>query len=123
MNYETLHDKLAELAGDMLVETLPKFVREEYALKPQNEKEATYTKKFKTEDGYINPEDLEKAKKEGGEVAVQIERKIRALNPEPGTWTMQNGKRMKILEAAIREGKLILKKIQIEGKKPQEITV
>ena len=52
------------------------------------------------------------------EDAKKITRKIRALNPEPGTWTIINGKRTKILEAELSEGKLKLKKIQTEGKKP-----
>lgn len=112
MNYETLHDKLAELAGDLLIETLPKFVKGEYTLKPQNDKEATYTRKFKNDDGYV---DLTK------DDPVIIERKVRALNPEPGVWTFQNDKRMKILEAELKDGKLVLKKIQFEGKKSQEV--
>ena len=108
--YETLMKKLAELGGDLLVETLPKFLRGEITSLPQDESRATYTKKFKTEDGYV---DLEKDKPE------IIERKIRALNPEPGVWTMMNNKRTKLLEAELVDGKLKLTKIQVEGKKPQ----
>ena len=114
MNYGELSQKLAELGADLLVETLPKFVKGEIIPLPQDETKATYTKKFITEDGYV---DLQK-----DEPAV-IERKIRALNPEPGTWTLQNRKRMKILEAELTpENKLKLKKIQFEGKKPQIIS-
>jgi len=91
-------------------------------LKPQDESQATYTKKFETKDAYIEPADLEKAENQGGEIAIEIERKIRALNPEPGIWTLQNGKRMKILEAILTpENKIKLKKIQFEGKNPVEI--
>jgi len=112
MNYETLHDKLAELAGNMLVETIPKYLKGEYTLHPQNDKDATYTKKFKDDDAFV---DLEK------DDPILIERKVRALNPEPGVWTFQNNKRMKILEAELIDGKIKLKKIQFEGKKPQLI--
>jgi len=112
-NYETLHDKLAELGGDLLVETIPKYAKGEYKLQPQNDKDATYTKKFKDDDAYI---DLEK------DDPVMVERRVRALNPEPGVWTFQNNKkRLKILEAEIIDGKLKLKKIQIEGKTPQNL--
>ncbi len=113
MNYETLHDKLAELGAELLIETLPKFSNGEYTLKPQNDKDATYTKKFKDDDAYV---DLEK------DDPVLIERKIRALNPEPGVWTFQNNKRMKILEAELTDGKLKLKRIQMEGKKIQTLS-
>ncbi len=112
--FSKLQQLLAELAGDLLIETLPKFLKGEIAPLPQDENRTTYTKKFKTEDGHV---DLEK------DEPTIIERKIRALNPEPGVWTIQNGKRMKILEAELTpENKLKLKKIQFEGKKLQIIS-
>lgn len=131
-NFETLNRELANLGAKLLIETLPKFMKGEIKTQIQNENYATYTKKFTTEDAYVPPQDLWQAEKEGGEIAIQIERKIRALNPEPGVWTKitpdlvsliraNSGmvrKRMKILRAEIVDGKLKLKKIQIEGKKP-----
>ncbi len=137
--YKSLHDKLAEFGADLLIETLPKFVAGEITPLPQNETEATYTKKFKTEDGYIESKDLEIAQNGSAsspQVALEIERKIRALNPEPGVYTFIDGKRTKLLEARLIEGKLrrpsgvgaptyasVLKitQIQIEGKKATKI--
>lgn len=113
VTYEKLLKELAELGGDLLVETLPKFLNGEIKPMPQNEAEATYTKKFKSEDGYV---DLVKDDPE------MIDRKIRALNPEPGVWTLQNGKRLKLLETEIKDGKLILKKTQLEGEKPKLVS-
>jgi methionyl-tRNA formyltransferase len=125
-NYETLLKKLAELSGDLLIETLPKFLKNEITPLPQEELQATYTKKFITEDGYVDPVDLSAAQNGASlEKAVMIERKIRALNPEPGVWTFMNikskQKRVKLLEAELVDGKLKLTKIQIEGGKPQNI--
>jgi methionyl-tRNA formyltransferase len=126
-DYLLLSTKLAELGAELLIKyikdkitPLPRNVQQD-ALQglPQDESQATYTKKFKTEDAYIEPADLEKAEQEGGKIALEIDRKIRALNPEPGTWTMKNSKRMKILEAKLIDGKLKITKIQFEGKKPQ----
>src|SRR3989344_3718301 len=77
--YETLMKKLAISAGDLLVETLPKFITGEIKPAPQDESKATYTKKFVAENGYIESADLERAQREGGEIAIQIDRKIRAL--------------------------------------------
>lgn len=124
-NYELLMKKLAGLSAQLLIETLPKFVKNEIAPRPQDNNQATFTKKFVTEDGYIKPEDLETAQQQGGEISLEIDRKIRALNPEPGTYTINppagENKRMKILEAVLtHENKLKLKKIQFEGKKPTE---
>ncbi len=120
LQFLNLQEKLAELGAELLIETLPKFMKGEIKPQIQNEERATYTKKFKTEDGYV---DLKK------DDPTAIERKVRALNPEPGVWTLRpldetrgkqaQGKRMKILDAELKEGKLILKKIQFEGGKPQ----
>jgi methionyl-tRNA formyltransferase len=128
--YKTLSRKLAELAGDLLVETLPKYVAGTITPKPQDESQATFTKKFTTEDGYVPETDL-KAALNGTdlELAHSIDRKIRALNPDPGVWTQATsltigkrtimGKRIKLLGGTIEGGRLTLTTIQIEGKKPE----
>lgn len=122
INYEELNQKLAELSGDLLVEILPHFSQGKIKPKPQDASQATSTKKFKIEDAYVDLADLTKAENIGGNLAMEIWRKIRALNPEPGVWTLQEiqgkQKRIKLLEAEIIEGKLKLRKIQQEGKKP-----
>lgn len=122
--YSTLHNKLANLSADLLIETLPKFLAGEIKPIEQNHSQATFTKKFITQDGFIEYTDLEKAQNEGGQIAIDIDKKIRALNPEPGVFTIdsKNNKRMKILEAELTlENKLKLKVIQYEGKNPVKI--
>lgn len=115
-NYDTLSRKLAELGAELAAETIPDYLGGKIKPQVQNEEYATYTGKFETEDGHVN---LEK------DNPIAIERKVRALNPEPGVWTMKEGKRMKILEAELNPatagGKLRLKRIQFEGKKPQTL--
>ncbi|MDP3901560.1 MAG: methionyl-tRNA formyltransferase [bacterium] len=102
-NYETLSKKLADLSANLLIENLPKFISNSLTPQPQNETEATYTKKFITEDGLL---DLE-----NGPLEKTI-RKIKALNPNPGTYVIKNGVRIKILD---------LKTIQYESKKPRRV--
>ncbi|MBI2034006.1 MAG: methionyl-tRNA formyltransferase [Candidatus Liptonbacteria bacterium] len=127
--YEKLMRKLAELGADLLLETIPEFIAGRLTPEKQDEAVTTYTKKFTSQDGFVKPEILEAALAgENREQAKLIERKIRALNPEPGVWTYaialanpeaeKREKRVKLLEAELREDKLILKKIQIEGRKP-----
>ncbi|MBI2623863.1 MAG: hypothetical protein HYW65_04885 [Candidatus Liptonbacteria bacterium] len=132
--YETLEQNLAELSGELLIKTLPDFIAGKITPMPQDESKATYTKKFMTQDAFIDEKDLIRAgarfnlgatevkppEIDSG-LALLISRKIRALNPEPGTWTMRGGKRVKLLEAEIRDSKFVLKKIQVEGKKPQSV--
>lgn len=101
--YETLLEKLANLSGELLVETLPKFAQGTIDLQTQDENLATLTKKFKAEDGLV---DL------GKEDEATIEKKIRALNPEPGVYVIKDEKRVKILDAQT---------IQYEGGKPRKV--
>lgn len=108
LSFCELRGKLANLGADLLVETLPKFLDNEIKFVVQDEDKATYTKKFITEDGRVDLKDD----------PLLVERKIRALNPEPGVFTFIDGKRVKLLEAEIFDGKIIIIKTQIEGKKP-----
>jgi len=108
INYETLHNKLAELGTDLLIKTIPLWIKGKIKEKLQDESKASYTKILTKEDGLINWRDpIEK-----------IERQIRAFNPWPGAYTIYRGKMLKILEADIVNNQLILKKVQLEGKKP-----
>lgn len=120
--YESLMKKLAELSGDFLTETLPIYEQGRIKPKVQDETKATYTKKFTTEDGFIPLSELRDAcTNDSSKFTYAIFNKIRALNPEPGVWTLLDGnteKRVKILEAGIIGKRLLIKKIQVEGKLP-----
>lgn len=121
-NYESLMRKLAELGADLLIEALPDIENKIKNARPQDESQATYTKKFKTEDGFVDFNDLKKALRGENGAAESVWRKIRALNPEPGVFTVaeKNGqeKRIKLLSAALENGRLKPTAVQPEGKKP-----
>lgn len=118
-NYTELLEILAKLAGILLVKTLPVFNNDEIEPEAQNEDEATSTKKFTTQDGEVNIEDLKKAiSGEDKRLVDLIDNKIKGLNPEPGVFTFIDGKRTKLLSSDIRNGELELKEIQFEGKNP-----
>lgn len=114
--YETLMQALAEMSGDLLIEALPKFVAGEITPQTQDESAATYTKKFVTEDGFVDIQ---------SDAPELILRKVRALNPDPGVYTFEqkNGLkiRTKLLKAELHDGKLALTLIQHEGKKPRRL--
>jgi len=119
--YETLHNKLAEIGGNLLVKIIPSFIAGIIRPQPQNNANATLTKKFETQDGFVDPVILRQAQDGDLEKAKEINRRVRALNPEPGIWTVLNNKRTKILEVDVIDGRLKLKKIQADGGKPQEL--
>lgn len=115
----TLLPRLADLGGRMLAKLLSELQHGTVTATPQDHTQATFTKKFTTDDTQIAADELTKA--ESGtapELALSIHQKIRAFFPEPGAWTVLNGKRRKLLAAETRGGKLFVTKYQDEGKKP-----
>lgn len=115
--FDSLARKLADIGGNLLLETLPPFYEKKIKPVSQIDADATFTKKFKTEDGFVDPNDLAVAEQGDALRAAYLERKIRALNPEPGVWTARDGKRLKLLEAKIINGALRLTVTQLEGEK------
>jgi methionyl-tRNA formyltransferase len=81
-NYDTLHEKLAKFGADLLIEVLPKWLDNRLSPAPQNHTAATFCRKFSREDAKI---DWQKPVEE-------IDRMVRALNPEPGVWTTYQDK-------------------------------
>lgn len=120
--YTTTLEKLGSLSGDLLAETLPKFAAGKITPVEQIHAQATKTKKFTSEDAFVDLKSLQEAKTSGGAIAKEIFNKIRALNPEPGVWTEKDGKRIKLLEAKLENDRLLLTKTQEEGKKPILLT-
>ncbi|HSX48639.1 MAG TPA: methionyl-tRNA formyltransferase [Candidatus Saccharimonadales bacterium] len=104
---ESLRRRLFEKSAKFLIELIPNYLSGKIKLKEQNEDEATFTKIMKREDGYIDMKSD----------PIVIERKFRALKPWPEIYTMANGKRLKILGLHLDGGKLVLDKVQLEGKK------
>jgi methionyl-tRNA formyltransferase len=74
--YLELEETLGKLGGFKLKEIIEPFLEKKIEAIPQDETKATYTRKIKFEDGYLDF-------KEPYEI---WDRKIRALNPEPGTY-------------------------------------
>lgn len=120
-NYSQLEKELGELAVEMLIGTLPEFLEGKVKPVSQDETKATLTEKFETKDGYIDYESIKKS--EAGDLALakSINAKIRALFKEPGVYTIKDGKRIKILKSEIKDNRLHLSEIQMEGKKPTKI--
>ncbi len=130
----TLTGRLAELGSRLLVETVGPWVAGELATDPQREEEATYSPKIIAEDGRLD----------WSRSAERLWREVRAYNPWPGSHTMYKGRRLKIHRAMplmvprvgttgtvvqVRykgtsfigvqtgEGVLVLKSVQLEGKR------
>jgi len=91
---ETLHDKLSALGADLLIETLPAYLRGEITPQPQDDTLATFAPRIDKAEGRIQWSDS----------AVTIERQVRAFTPWPGTFTSWNGKQLKLLAGRTAPG-------------------
>ncbi len=91
--YKDLEKKLAESGGEILSETVKKWVKEKITPESQNNSEATYTDLLKKEDGRINWE----------KSAEKIEREVRAYNPWPGCYGKIEKKLLKVYKASVQK--------------------
>ena len=74
----SLHDRLADLAADVLEQTLAQLASETALRIAQDPSQVTYIPKLERDDGRID----------WNQPATAIERRIRAYDPWPGTFTM-----------------------------------
>jgi methionyl-tRNA formyltransferase len=84
-----LSARLARLGAELLAETLPLWIRGEIEARPQGEEGVTLTRTLTKDDGEID----------WTQPAVEIARRVRALQPWPGTFTRWQGRLLKILRA------------------------
>ena len=89
-----LHDRLAELGAQALLEVLPKLAAGEIVPVVQDDALANYAKKL----------DKEESRIDWSQSAQEIERMVRAFNPWPVAQTDYQGKAMRIWEAGVVEG-------------------
>ena len=87
----TLHDRLAQIAPEALLESLRLLATGNAPRIPQDQALATYAPKLNREAGRLN----------WNESVEAIERKIRAYNPWPGAFTEFSGRNLKIFAASI----------------------
>lgn len=106
--YLTLRGRLAQLAALMVRDLLSYYTSEELKPEAQSEEGASSAPKFAPDAGEIKSTDTPE----------QVVRKVRALNPNPGTYVIWKGKRVKILLAHLEENVPILDVLQPEGSKP-----
>lgn len=129
----SLFDRLADLGAELLVKTLPSIFDRTAVYEPQPEESPTpYAGMITKQMGLL---DFHKS-------AEELERLIRGMDPWPSAYTFLNGKSLKVWKAAVEQnvsgqeepgtitgtdkegihvtcgqGSLILKEIQLEGKK------
>ena len=106
-NYLELRDELAKLGAQLLAEIIPDWIAGKIKPVPQDDTQATYTKKILKEDGEIKLTD---------DPELNF-RKFRALTPWPGIYFFANGTRIKITQARLADSKFVIEKVIPESKK------
>ncbi len=128
-NYSSLMIKLGDLAKEMIAEDLLPYVNDELVGIKQNEEEVTFAKKILPEDEHL-PLNLN---------SIETNRYIRGLADKPGAYVIFRDKKLKIYSSSVaqdtaiecgylkcikgklylgvKEGALLLKEVQYEGKK------
>jgi len=86
---------LSTLGADLLLETLPDYISGKLIAVPQPAEGATYAPMLKKEDGLL---DFTRP-------AVELERRVRAMNPWPGAWFEWNGSILKVARTFVSEVK------------------
>ena len=135
---DELRTTLFTLGAHTLIELLPTYLKGNNELVPQKNGDVLVARKLTREDGYvpftlveqaISGIDVPREDRVGTLLAEITEplpeacvRLLRALSPWPGIWTTLSiggiDKRLKLLEYAVRDGKLLITTVQLEGKNP-----
>lgn len=82
----SLHDRLAVIGADLLLETLPRYFSGDLKPQAQDESLVSYAPQIEKEEGKID----------WSQPAIGIERLVRAFNPWPSTYSFWEGKQVKI---------------------------
>lgn len=96
-DYLSLEERLAHTASYLLEDALIGLIDDKLKPLTQSQNGVSYCQRLRSEEGLI---DFQKS-------AWELHNLIRALNPEPGTYTYFEGKRLKILKASHQEREVL----------------
>ena len=87
---DQLTTRLFRMGAGLLVEVLPRWERGEVQARPQDNTQATITRRLNKEDGEID----------WSRPAAYIDRQVRAYHPWPGSFTYWRGRLLKIIQSS-----------------------
>ncbi|SIT69754.1 methionyl-tRNA formyltransferase [Ectothiorhodosinus mongolicus] len=90
---QSLHDRLAAIGADVLLQGIEDLQQGRFQAKPQDEALATYAKKLTKAEAEID----------WTESAIQLDRRVRAYNPWPVAYTTCQGHTVRLWESAVQD--------------------
>lgn len=99
--YNALEEKLAQIGGVMIGQALNLLEKDRLQFTPQNEKEATYVKKFNKEDGLLD----------FSQTSEKIFNQVRALSENLGTYFYLKEHKIKVFEVKPTDEKITINQI------------
>lgn len=134
---QTLRERLFLKSADFLKALIPPYLKGKVRLKPQDESKASFTSILKKEHAFLPPKIVKKAilgQKSKTDINLpfikdgkikanpkNLERLIRAFFPWPIAYTFvrigKKKKRLQLIKATIKQKKLVLERVKLEGKK------
>ncbi|PAV26894.1 methionyl-tRNA formyltransferase [Tamilnaduibacter salinus] len=133
---QSLHDRLAGLGGDAIVEALERLSKSQLLPEEQDDSLATYARKLDKSEGALN----------WHRPAYELDRLVRAFTPFPGAFTHSAGDRVRLhaveplsqhsdadpgtvlrrerdgIDVACGEGALRLQQVQLPGSRAQSVS-
>jgi methionyl-tRNA formyltransferase len=105
-DYGELASRLEQMGGELLVEALDRRAAGSLEFVEQDDGEVTYAEKIEPGERRLDP----------GVTAVELERRVRALNPHVGTYLeLADGERLGVLAARARPGALGPGEVEVEA--------
>ncbi len=104
----SLSERLSRLGADLIVQVLPRYLAGELQPRPQGEGQASKAPMLKKTDGRL---DLDRP-------AIELERRVRAMDPWPGAYLVWGGRTLKVLKAHVEAGASVAGKRLVHGDAP-----
>lgn len=101
----TLTARLARLGADLLAQTLPRWLAGQIEPQAQDETRATLAPRLSKQDGRLD----------WSQPAGALDRRVRAYDPWPGTFTTWQNKRLKVIKAQV------VREPQVAGSPPGQV--
>lgn len=110
---QTLHDRLSEIGGNLILSTIAGIVDGTVIPEKQNDEEATYAAMLSKKEGLVD----------WSRPASELDCFVRGMTPWPGAYTFIGGKRLKLFKVSPNDTDSTLEPGTVLSSKPDELLI